>query len=69
MKIAFVSKTFTLAPLLGCRKKNIPGGSHGHSNNVCYLSLQVCVLLKPENTNSSSLSKKNAGDISELVCV
>jgi len=55
--------TFHSSAVAGVQRKPIPDGSHEHSNNVCYLSLQVYVLLKPENTKASSLSKKNAGDI------
>jgi len=50
--------TFHSSAAAGVQRKTIPGGSHEHSNNVCYISLQVCVLLKPENTKESSLKKK-----------
>jgi len=50
--------TLHSSAVAGLQRKTILGRLHGHSNKVCYLSLQVCVLLKPQNINTSSLQKK-----------
>jgi hypothetical protein len=69
-----VKKYFSFQPcslvlLLGRGEKLffLKGGSHGQAINVCYRSLQICVLLKPQNI-SISISM-DAGDISELTYV